>query len=365
MRIAVICGGYKSLYSGNFIPSLRYLKKRLLDYDVEMIWVFDKSVEKRLWYKQLIDEGEKVELIDFGTPLLHRIHAIDKIIRKYKIRLIHVHFGDKIAPTLSVYFKPWIKVIWHIHSDWSLGKDSKKSLKIYIKGMLRSIFELRVKRIVVSEKLKKKRDTYIPNGIATERIINLSPLQRTSTRLEVGIQESVILIMLFAWEPVVKGADIAVNAIKILRAANKKIELAIVTDEAEGTRHYIKDKCGECAFIHFLSPTENVFAYYGIADIFLSASRSEGFPYSICEALAVGKPCVISDIPGCKWAKEFKSVKFFKTEDSENCAAAIEELLMNNDETQYLELLRKDSKLICEKYSIEKWADAVIQVYDF
>ena len=49
-------------------------------------------------------------------------------------------------------------------------------------------------------------------------------------------------------------------------------------------------------WLRLLTPQENVADLYQAAAIFLSPSRSEGLPYSVCEAMANGIPVVLSDI---------------------------------------------------------------------
>jgi glycosyltransferase involved in cell wall biosynthesis len=49
--------------------------------------------------------------------------------------------------------------------------------------------------------------------------------------------------------------------------------------------------------IHFLGNVSNVPDYLALADYFISASRSEGLPNTVLEALSVGLPVLLSDIP--------------------------------------------------------------------
>jgi len=49
--------------------------------------------------------------------------------------------------------------------------------------------------------------------------------------------------------------------------------------------------------IHFLGNVSNVPDYLASADYFISASRSEGLPNTVLEALSVGLPVLLSDIP--------------------------------------------------------------------
>jgi glycosyltransferase involved in cell wall biosynthesis len=52
--------------------------------------------------------------------------------------------------------------------------------------------------------------------------------------------------------------------------------------------------------VHFAGPValEDLPTYYRAADLYLTASRSDGSSVSLLEAMACGLPAVVSDIPG-------------------------------------------------------------------
>lgn len=57
---------------------------------------------------------------------------------------------------------------------------------------------------------------------------------------------------------------------------------------------------GEAAGVRFLGMRMDMRELYALMDIFVLASYREGFPRSAIEAAAMGKPLVVSDIPGCR-----------------------------------------------------------------
>ena len=65
--------------------------------------------------------------------------------------------------------------------------------------------------------------------------------------------------------------------------------------------HSIKEFAGvdpHSSFIKYLESTYDIFAYHKAADVYLSASRTEAFPYSVLESISQNTPLVVSDIPG-------------------------------------------------------------------
>ena len=96
------------------------------------------------------------------------------------------------------------------------------------------------------------------------------------------------------------------------------------------------------------------------ADMLLSASRSEGFPYSILEMLSLGKPCVMSDIPGVSWAKKYPLSYVFASENISACKKAIVEAASEKEQV----FLSKTAEQIRTDYNIHTWVNRVLNTYE-
>jgi glycosyltransferase involved in cell wall biosynthesis len=71
-------------------------------------------------------------------------------------------------------------------------------------------------------------------------------------------------------------------------------------------------------------PQERLPAYYQAADLYLSASHSDGSSVSLMEALASGKPALVSDIPGNReWIGDGQAGWLFPDGDAEALAEGI------------------------------------------
>lgn len=121
---------------------------------------------------------------------------------------------------------------------------------------------------------------------------------------------------MFGWHTQVKGVDIALKAFKDLLHQHPNAHLLLVTSSAQGedgtrkiAREFVDDDT--LSKVIFLPPSQEVEKYHAAADIFLSSSRSEGFSYSILEALYLGELVVSSDLDGVQWAKNIGQLSFF------------------------------------------------------
>lgn len=364
-RIAFLCD-YKSYYGGNFIPSLMALEKKVLERDIQCIYILPKAANDRYWVHYLIDSGRMVVFFNSSLKRTDFIKELDGIVKQNNIGILHVHFGNVLNSEIYSYLNKSVKVIIHLHSDFTAGRKSfRERINNYV---IYHILSKHTKFISVSRdflKYNKEKTTWIPNALATDRIPCTHKNGR-DLRLELGIKDSDILCEIFAWSPRIKGVDIAVQAIKNLRdSGNKRIYLAIVCGREytkEKMKEYIRantDLTSDEPYLLFLQPIEDVFSYHEAADIMISSSRSEGFPYSILEMLSIGKPCVVSNIPGTTWSQEYPVVYPFVSENVTDCAKAIKNAIEKLPEKPLLDI----EKLIREEYSIDKWVETVIRCY--
>ena len=149
-----------------------------------------------------------------------------------------------------------------------------------------------------------------------------------------------------------------------LYKAGQKIKLAIICGREmtpDKMKKWVEENTsctGEESFLLYWEPIEDVFAYHEAADVLLSASRSEGFSYAILEMLSIGKKCVISDIPGVAWAKEFPAVYPFKNKEADACA----DMIMRSQEAAKWdpEVVREQVR---NQYSIQSWVRAILKGY--
>ena len=87
--------------------------------------------------------------------------------------------------------------------------------------------------------------------------------------------------------------------------------------------------------IFFLGFINNIKELYAISDFFISASKSEGLPNAVLEALSCGLPCILSDIPGHKeiFLDNLNLAKFFNNNSISDLHKKILELLDEDYDT--------------------------------
>lgn len=359
-NILFVCD-YMPLYSGNFIKSIYALKIELERQHCNCFYCFPKQVETRDWKHRF--DNNLVFYLDFGGRYLNFISKISKIVKVHDIDIVHTHFLSPNKAKLIPYVCPKVKVFVHRHSDFSSGRLScKDQIKQYL---MYHFLVSRIRFLCVSNEFVEsnpQNSVWIPNAVVCDET-KKDICQIADFRKKHHIADDEILVELFGWSPKVKGVDIAVEAVKKANQDGGCYKLMIVYginhDEPQ-MKKYIAEhtSCnGNESFLVYVPPIEDVYLYHYSADILLSASRSEGFPYSVIEMLSLGKRCVISSIPGTLWAKNYPCVTTFCSEDSSDCKEAImraAKLPSYNMEVK---------KMVSNQYAIGNWVKAVISAY--
>lgn len=102
-----------------------------------------------------------------------------------------------------------------------------------------------------------------------------------------------------------KGQDIAGDAVRLLRAEGRDLELVLVggAHDPEVLRHALGQDEGEGQDegkrgVRFVGPRDDVPAILAEAHIMLNTSRTEGLPLTVLEAMAAGRPIVATRVGG-------------------------------------------------------------------
>jgi glycosyltransferase involved in cell wall biosynthesis len=144
-----------------------------------------------------------------------------------------------------------------------------------------------------------------------------------------------------------------VNAFKCLSI--KKVKLIILGGGFQKT--LLEKYCNDS--IQLLGNVYNVIDYLRIADVFISASLSEGLPNSVLEAMACGLPCILSDIPSHRELFGHNTDIFFPCGDDKKLSQILKSL-----DSRHLDLLKKSSlDTVREQFGAEEMSRSYQNYY--
>lgn len=137
-------------------------------------------------------------------------------------------------------------------------------------------------------------------------------------RKQLNWQDNFILVSLRSWEPIY-GVDIVVQAFCLAVKEAPLLRLILLGNgsQKEQIERILQDnQCQDSVFRPGQISYTELPEYYQAADVYISASHSDGSSVSLMEALASGLPAVISDIPGNKeWISEGENGFYFPDGD--------------------------------------------------
>ncbi|MGI5940558.1 MAG: glycosyltransferase family 4 protein [Thermoleophilia bacterium] len=360
-------------YSGNFIASLSALASSCEDRGWELLLALPSTAAKRDWCARLADIGLRVHFLTKTDSVIRAAMELAQLAHASEAVLIHTHFSfydvpGALASHLLRLRGHRVRVVWHYHSDFPVTLRLKRRVKNLVKYRL---LGRDAHIIAVSDHL---RTSAIEAGFSSARahtVCNGIDLARVShtrrppsqVREDLRIPAEIPLVLLFGWEPVIKGVDLALEAIERIVASGQQVLLGVVGREA--LHKFIAQRTANepIPWLHILKPLEDVGDLYKIASVFLSASRREGFPYSVGEALASKLPAVVSDLPGVAWARNTPGVVFFPVEDSHALEAAIREVLAW-DPADRSHRVQLGYSYVKQHLSIESWACTICDLYE-
>ena len=337
-----------------------------------LILAFPAIASKRDWCERLIAGGCQVYFLPNKASVFAYAWSLARIGLSTNASLIHTHFSLYDVAAWSASFllslgKRQLRVVWHVHSDFAdrltIRRRIKNLLKYRIMGNSVRIVAVSedLRKQIVQAGFKKKRIKTLHNGIDVIRV-----LEATKTRAQIcdefHIPPEKKILLLFGWTPSVKGVDIAIDAVQRLVGLGLPVVLVIVGTIA--LQKFVSNYTNEIqpSWLYIIPPTDDVANLYQAASIFLSASRSEGSPYSICEAMISNLPVVLSDLPGITWAHKSAGARFFSSEDSVAMANAICEVL-NWNAKERAQNTGDNKHLINTELTISTWTNRMIMLY--
>lgn len=357
---------YKSLYGGNFIPSLCALEDEVNRRGGRIVYAFPTGSEERDWIKRLQSNNKSIKFFDFNSssPFVFA-KRLNNLVSANNIDIVHAHHVPVNCLNLYSLLHPSIRVITHLHSDFTGGtKTLKQEMLNYITYHILSYKNNLISVSSAFTQLNPAKITWIPNALAHYSTSD-DVCVRNDFRKLINVSDDTMLLLLFGWSPTVKGLDIAVEAVSKVYESGQNVALLIVCGR-EMTPNKIKGWISEhtnikssAPFLRYLEPMEEVFKIHEASDIMLSCSRSEGFPYSILEALSCGKPVVTSSIAGVEWCRKYSTTYFFESQNVSDCVAAINKACSEIYNYPNIEIAAK----VKQDYSINTWVNCIIQQY--
>lgn len=343
---------YFGPYYSNFVASVLAFEDEMQAKGNKVLYVFPAEAEAFEWITMLQHKNSNVFFLTYRPHSWSNYSFFKRFFKQYSINLIYSHMcGWDIVAHFAA---PRIPIIWHMHMGVNVT-DRKKRIKNWIK--FRVLGFGRTHHVAVSQPVVDAINSLKPKFPCVP-IYNALDFDRLSTEHRPFPEKGPYNLLLFGWAPEVKGLDITLSACEKLVKSGLPVQLLVSAQEK--TYRYLQERYHDTpSWLRVLAPTDQVRDLYENADIMVSASRSEGFSFSLAEAIYSGLPFVYSDIPGTNWADGFEAGYVFHCGDIDDLGRAIRTCI--NDGITSIQQGKNRAKLL-KDYAMRNWCDQVMQM---
>ena len=237
----------------------------------------------------------------YGCTLLVKYYA-SKIIGNYDVG---ISYFDSMYNTLLYSSKANItKKITAIHSSYRSYDNRSRFIKgAHFKRMLKRYDEMD-HIICVSQEVEKEFNSFFKQNSKTQVIYNpmncLDIIYKAN--LETGLEQVTIFKFIAIGSLIpVKDFELLIRASHLLKKAGFEFVLNII-----GKGHlfeYLNKVILELElqeYVKLLGFKENPYTLLNKSNVLVITSKTEGLPTVLCEAMILGKACIVPDITGCR-----------------------------------------------------------------
>jgi glycosyltransferase involved in cell wall biosynthesis len=304
-----------------------------------------------------IFRDEKIDIVHIILPMSGSVMAI-KAARKLGIKMVaHSHSQpENLFMDAPRFIQPTLNKIWNKYLAWTYGKAEAL---IYPSEMARGLLEKLGKKNQMSHVLSNGINTQDFKPISAGDIISLTDFHK---KFNIP-QDSVKLLFVGRLFPE-KSVDTLVRAVPHILEKHPNTHVMLVGAGHQREKlEKIVDELGlkkSVTFLGLVSDEDKVLAY-NASDIFVLPSLAELEGMVVLEAMACGKPIIISDAPMSASRFFVDGNGFlFETKNHRDLAEKASRLIADG------ELRKKMGAVSLEKsknYDIQKSADKLEEIY--
>lgn len=357
MKLLYVTGMYSTKYGGfeKFIIEL-------LKQGISLSVIYNNIPQPNTYYDDLKRLGANVYVIQGN--IFRRSRQVSQIIRNERPDIIHYHFGFLVY-ILFFYVKcfyPKCKQVLTQHCEFLysssfmrlLTRICYKSLDLVI-SVSNGVQEKLIAQIGTSNKFIV---SYL--GVSKGKILN------ENLKKNLNISDNTLILTSIGFDIEVKGYDVLVKSIKLLKMEGKLPPFKIIIiglNESENLKlqGILKEQDVVNDFIS-VGIRNDIDDFLSFTDIYLQPSRTEAISLSIMEALMYGVPVIGSNVGGVPevCVNEYNGLLVEK-ENSTQLAYAIKSLLLNEKLRQYL---GQNSLILANKFKLDLNAEKLIVLYN-
>lgn len=256
-----------------------------------------------------------VDLCDRSMLDLRCLRELAALVDRHKLELVHSHDEKTLLYAFILrLMRPGLRIIHTCHSHAVMRRGEFSSLAAYLKFKARQKLQIRLMKqhmkpiITVSN---DTRDRLTASGLDEGQVavlhngIDTTVWRRTGSRgvlrEELGLAEDAFLVGTVARITPEKDLNTFYEVARRVASEFPRVRFVVVGDgygdELERARLDVA-RLGLADLVHFTGHRNDLRDVYASFDVFLMTSVTEGLPNTLLEAMALGVPCVSTNVGG-------------------------------------------------------------------
>jgi len=364
------CADYAGPYAGSFVPMLVAAASEAARRGYGTTVCLSDIARDRAWLSEL-DSIAEVRFMPRsagnGAGVLASARALRSLLAATPGPVVvHTHFSRFDIPAVfACTGQRDAAVLWHEHTplDNAPGARLRNAIRYSTLGPLVDCIlcvnpEIRSGLHSRGAPARKLRD--FPNAIDLRRFTPITAPQRHAARRALGLAADGRVVLHFGWSWHRKGGDLMLAAAETLATEPGLVVLTVTGEDSPAAR--LSNQV-QHPVVRRVAPTNDVTALYAAADVFLSASRAEGMPFAVLEALASGLPVVATDLPMLEGLLSGLPGAFTVAAEPDAIGAGIRQALSLTDRelAEHAELV---GARLRSSFSLDAWATRLVDIYE-
>ncbi|MEP6913258.1 MAG: glycosyltransferase family 4 protein [bacterium] len=293
--------------------------------------------------------------------------ALRRIIEERDIQVVHSHQPVEALHLYLATRSNNTKRVITLHGVYP-GARNELALKFVLPRMDAKIVVSRnlLSQLKENQTLDSSKSLVVNNGVDPARL----QLSGRNLRAELEIADDEILFgMVGNFQPVAQKDQLTVcKALPKLFAKIPRARFVFVGGRSEAAPQLFDDCVKLCREqniadrVHFLGKRADIPDVLSSLDVFVLSSLREGAPISVIEAMMVGVPAVLSDIPALREiSADGKFAVLFQTGNKDDLAAKL--ISLANDLAERSRLASVAKQWALEQFGVERHIAGLVRLY--
>lgn len=291
------------------------------------------------------------------TDILQLLISLRRIIKKKKYDIVHSHLPHSGLYTALVC-PPGIPHIHTVHSTHSLNKKNRHSVFNFLDRKL--LLEKKNSNVIVISEFNKTDILQNLNFKGNIFVLHnfIEDIYFNNTRQKKQKEKNSLKIIAVGNLTESKNYNYLIEIFKHLRDKNIYLDIFGAGDITAYQKSLAKNNIKN---INFKGSVPDIYDHVCNYDLFIMASKFEGFGLAIFEAMASGIPVMISNIPSLRSIINEHAI-YFDLDNAEKTAGELTKILNNEID---IETLITDAKAYAtELANRENYISNLLQIYN-